>query len=688
MTARPALFSASEPLRRRLDAVDDVRNVLVKTAEGNRSELSDVISAIPQFVVVGGQSAGKSSVLSRLSGVEFPTASTRCTLIATELQLRKAPEGTTTRTRVKLLGKVGAANVEQVFETGSVEDTLQEAQRVAQELVGADGGTTSFIETLHIQVLVEGEIMPNVTLVDLPGLLSEGSGGSGERSSAAVSRIVNKWAHMEGSLILFVAPLNQDYDTVIGKPVVQGYESKTVVVFTKVDLLFTSREHGDPSARLRQALAGTDAFAGRFVVNATSSPDQELVDLDGLSGSVLGRFEDSFVLGHKRLREELESRLCDHVDAQLPRLVEMARSAKEVVVEGLNRLRVQAPVQVMVEAQTSVRRRLDGQLLALQNSLRTARETLAADIKRSSYTEEAEDPIRAVLLEAGLGDLYPRIYNLAGGSLARCKRLTHGDLRGAGVDLFGERDKIVEAFKRVGNWEDSPDDGASGDAGHGLGSVDGLIQNMQGLTNTAHVGPHQVVEHFAELWADDYKVALDKASNAMSTKTREVVEIAFQAGESGRSRRAVRLLRDVALGHLGDIEQQAAACIKRLVGYNKTPLVFTTNEHYLTSNLARMNEQSSCMDDSSSTQLLLDHWRAYAKVQVKLVAEAASKDLIGLFYRDALDAVRAVIQQFVGEEFTQRVDEAPESWSVKREQLKGDLQSLDQALDKLGGLDA
>ncbi|KAJ5963034.1 hypothetical protein N7501_007975, partial [Penicillium viridicatum] len=49
--------------------------------------------SLPQLVVVGDQSSGKSSLLEGLTGLSFPVASDLCTRFATQIVLRRAPEG-------------------------------------------------------------------------------------------------------------------------------------------------------------------------------------------------------------------------------------------------------------------------------------------------------------------------------------------------------------------------------------------------------------------------------------------------------------------------------------------------------------------------------------------------------------------------------------------------------------------
>lgn len=69
-----------------LDKIDELRGIGV----GGLVEL-------PQLIVCGSQSSGKSSVLEAISRVRFPTKGTICTRFATEVILRRKPQ-----TRVKV----------------------------------------------------------------------------------------------------------------------------------------------------------------------------------------------------------------------------------------------------------------------------------------------------------------------------------------------------------------------------------------------------------------------------------------------------------------------------------------------------------------------------------------------------------------------------------------------------------
>ena len=73
----------SEDENRLLDAIDELRSQGVGKLLGEKG--------LPQLIVCGDQSSGKSSVLEGLTRVRFPTKSTICTTFPTELRLRREP---------------------------------------------------------------------------------------------------------------------------------------------------------------------------------------------------------------------------------------------------------------------------------------------------------------------------------------------------------------------------------------------------------------------------------------------------------------------------------------------------------------------------------------------------------------------------------------------------------------------
>ncbi|PVH91775.1 hypothetical protein DM02DRAFT_702924, partial [Periconia macrospinosa] len=64
---------------------------LLNAVDRLRSQGIDHYVSLPQIIVCGDQSSGKSSVLEAISGISFPVKSNLCTRFPTELILRKTP---------------------------------------------------------------------------------------------------------------------------------------------------------------------------------------------------------------------------------------------------------------------------------------------------------------------------------------------------------------------------------------------------------------------------------------------------------------------------------------------------------------------------------------------------------------------------------------------------------------------
>lgn len=65
---------------------------LLDVIDALRAEGFSEYTALPQLIVCGDQSSGKSSVLEAISGVPFPRKDALCTRFATEVILRRAAD--------------------------------------------------------------------------------------------------------------------------------------------------------------------------------------------------------------------------------------------------------------------------------------------------------------------------------------------------------------------------------------------------------------------------------------------------------------------------------------------------------------------------------------------------------------------------------------------------------------------
>ena len=207
----------------------------------------------------------------------------------------------------------------------------------------------SFVETLEIHVHVETPETFDVTLVDLPGLLAPAPGSDGP---ATVERIVKKYVNMPGSLLLFIVPTDQDYDTVLGKVIVDPHADKTIYVLTKLDLLY---KQGEEVAKSRLDKIVDETKEPRFVVLGKLDPGKTEAQTLHSFDSTLSRYEGEIQLGCADLGGVIERRMCEHLQRQLPELRKALLTARDAKNERKKALLVRDHRELVLNVVAEVR---------------------------------------------------------------------------------------------------------------------------------------------------------------------------------------------------------------------------------------------------------------------------------------------------------------------------------------------
>ncbi|KAI1464926.1 P-loop containing nucleoside triphosphate hydrolase protein [Daldinia caldariorum] len=172
---------------------------------------------LPQIVVCGDQSSGKSSVLQAISGMTFPTKDSLCTRFATELILRHTNEHTGEKCCVSispgddrspkekaLLEKFQYSEIPGNFNIGTLVDKAKEAMGV-----GIDKGRTFCKDILRIEL--SGPAQPHLTIVDLPGLFRAGNKEQSTEDAAIVQSLVLSYMRNPRSIILAVVSAQSNF---------------------------------------------------------------------------------------------------------------------------------------------------------------------------------------------------------------------------------------------------------------------------------------------------------------------------------------------------------------------------------------------------------------------------------------------------------------------------------------------
>ena len=196
---------------------DEQRRVLDTVAQIRKCGLESVLS-LPQLAVCGDQSAGKSSVLEALTEIPFPRNDNLCTRFATEIILRRAPTNSLT---IKVIPDNNRPTVERDSITGFKEsitnfDELPVLMNKVSVLMGIEGvsDSNSQIRAFARDVLsieIEGPSRPQLTLVDLPGLIQTETKGVTKADVDLVAEITDHYISQPRTICLAVVSAANDY---------------------------------------------------------------------------------------------------------------------------------------------------------------------------------------------------------------------------------------------------------------------------------------------------------------------------------------------------------------------------------------------------------------------------------------------------------------------------------------------
>jgi hypothetical protein len=217
----PALQELHLEQKGLFDTIDDLHSL-------NIGRIVD----LPQIIVVGNQSSGKSSVLSALSRVPFPTSSAVCTRFPMELALRTDQE---TRIEVSIIPEDGK---KKKLPTRYNKDEIPQAIEEAKREIGINKNTREiYNHVLRIEIFALD--VPNLTLVDLPGLYTGESLRQSREGGRVAFQLAKRYMSQKGSIILAIVSANTNVEMdgaiVLAKRHVDPSLSRVLGVVTQAD---------------------------------------------------------------------------------------------------------------------------------------------------------------------------------------------------------------------------------------------------------------------------------------------------------------------------------------------------------------------------------------------------------------------------------------------------------------------
>uniref|UniRef100_A0A673FK23 Interferon-induced GTP-binding protein Mx n=1 Tax=Sinocyclocheilus rhinocerous TaxID=307959 RepID=A0A673FK23_9TELE len=311
-----------EKIRPCIDTIDKLRSL------GVEKDL-----ALPAIAVIGDQSSGKSSVLEALSGVALPRGSgivTRCPL---ELKMIRTKDEEKWHGRISYLGKQ-----EDIDDSAEVEKKIHEAQ---DEMAGPGVGISE--ELISLQITSAN--VPDLTLIDLPGIARVAVKGQPEDIGDQIKRLIRKFVTKQETINLVVVPCNVDIATTEALQMAQEEDregERTLGILTKPDLVDKGTEETVVDIVHNEIIHLTKGY---MIVRCRGQ--KEILDQVTLNEATVTEkaffedhphfsklYEEGFATIPK-LAEKLTIELVHHIQRSLPRLEEqietkLAETQKEL----------------------------------------------------------------------------------------------------------------------------------------------------------------------------------------------------------------------------------------------------------------------------------------------------------------------------------------------------------------------
>ncbi|KAG5922928.1 hypothetical protein E4U42_005133 [Claviceps africana] len=285
---------------------------------------------LPQIVVCGDQSAGKSSVLEAISGMSFPSKDNLCTRFATELVLRRHVSRTV---KVSInpgpdcsaedrerLSKFSAEVNADAPDIGSVVEKAKEAMGLSE---------TKVFSSDVLRVELWGPSQPHLTMVDLPGLFRAGNRDQSVQDAQTVRNLVLGYVTKPRSIILAVVSAKSDFALQEITQMARELDPegiRTLGLITKPDALDVGSDSEASYVKLAQNRdvvfrLGWHVLKNRdYKMRNASSAERDKAEARFFASGVWNTLNPSH-LGVNSLKPRLSNVLKDQILQQLPDLL-------------------------------------------------------------------------------------------------------------------------------------------------------------------------------------------------------------------------------------------------------------------------------------------------------------------------------------------------------------------------------
>ncbi|RMD44512.1 hypothetical protein DV735_g726, partial [Chaetothyriales sp. CBS 134920] len=287
---------------------------------------------IPQIVVCGDQSAGKSSVLEAICGLRFQVGDGLCTVFATEYILRRTEQESITIGITPSSDTVDEDELARLRGWEPSTTDLNQFNIIMEEAKLAMGlGQSKRFSNHCLRIEVCGRTQTNLSLVDVPGLFHTPGKGQTMADKETVTALVKNYIKNPRSIIMAVVSAKSDPELQITLRFAHDHDpdgNRTIGVITKPDTLsknspneeryFSLAQNKDSSAQFK---LGWSVLRNRGFEDRESSPaERDEKEREFFNQGKWAALEPS-IKGVSALRIRLAKILHDHIITELPSML-------------------------------------------------------------------------------------------------------------------------------------------------------------------------------------------------------------------------------------------------------------------------------------------------------------------------------------------------------------------------------